>query len=115
MLHPTTLTGLVMGTAWDNKLIRVLDEYEITVKGEKRITKRYWACWFSEPQNFQQGDSIQLVGTISAKITDRERTNQDGIKYQAKAIEWHMNDCRVDHSMPVDVIAVGQYDDEIPF
>jgi hypothetical protein len=115
MLHPTTLTGIVQGTAWDGKLVRVLDEYDIIIKGETKTAKRYWACWFSEPQDVITGQAIQLVGIVSARLGEKDRTNQQGQPFKATVIEWHLNDCRVEQNINGQVIAVGRYDEEMPF
>lgn len=113
MLNPGILTGTVQGTAWDGKLVRVLDEFEIMVKGEKRTQKRYWACWFSEAQYFQQGDAIEVQGIISAKVGERDRKREDGSSFKAAVVEWHLNECQVVEN--ITQFAAASSNDDLPF
>ena len=95
-LAPIKLTGLVISSHWEGKLLKVLDEFETEFKGETRIKKRIWSVWLDAPCDAQTGESVIVTGDLSTKIGNWDKKNEDGFTTTAvQVIEHHLNNCTI--------------------
>ncbi len=60
-----TVVGTVANLIWENKAIRLWEQYE--VKGEQKF--RVWTAWGqNQIFDYNEGDTLQIDGLLSTKV-----------------------------------------------
>lgn len=100
------ISGKVMGTRWDGKIVIVKETYTAKFKGEETQRNRIWTCWFDSTPQVAEGAIVSVGGDLDTRIGDWTKKDQAGTEVTKQIVEHHLNNA---------TLRVKSFDDEITF
>ena len=87
-----TITGDVNLIGWEGRRISVWENYD--VPGYSKPFSRLWTCWFdfSQADNLQEQDWIEITGDFSSKIGQYTPKDSD---VEKTVVEHHIQNARL--------------------